>query len=297
MASLSGAFAACVTPLRDDGNKLDEGAVAPIIDFLANAGLDGLLALGTTGEGILLSQHERRRAAELILQAADSRLAVAIHCGAQTTADTVALAAHAAEIGAAAISVIGPPYFALDQHALVEHFSAAAKACAPLPFYVYEFAARSGYQVPVAAIERLRQRAPNLAGLKVSDTPWERFETYLIDGLDVFVGPEALIDRGLERGAVGAISGLAAAFPDLVSEVVHTPSAEGARRLGEVRAAVQQFPFQAALKLVLAHRNIPVRPDVRAPLRQLNTAEADRLSRALNRIFESAGDLPQNRFG
>src|SRR5204863_6673055 len=99
---------------------------------LSAAGLDGVLALGTTGEGIMLSPDERRRAAELFLSARPERFAVVVHCGAQTTADTERLAAHAAGAGADAVAVIGPPYFAFDPPALEEHFARAARACAPL---------------------------------------------------------------------------------------------------------------------------------------------------------------------
>src|SRR3954451_4211709 len=111
---LHGALAAAVTPLRDGGDALDPDAFGPYLDFLADAGLDGVLALGTTGEGILLSSQERRRATDLFLDASRGRLQVAAHCGAQTTADTVALAEHAAAAGADAVAVISPPYFALD---------------------------------------------------------------------------------------------------------------------------------------------------------------------------------------
>ncbi len=68
---LKGNLAAAITPLRDDGNALDEDAVAPYVDFLVEGGVDGILALGTTGEGILLSAEERKRAAELFVAAAD----------------------------------------------------------------------------------------------------------------------------------------------------------------------------------------------------------------------------------
>src|SRR5437588_11242336 len=95
-----GALAAALTPLADGGEALDEAAFEPYVDFLAAGGLDGLLALGTTGEGFLLPLRLRMRAAELFLEAAMPRLAVAVHCGAQSTADTVRLAAHAAEAGA-----------------------------------------------------------------------------------------------------------------------------------------------------------------------------------------------------
>ena len=269
---LRGTLAAAVTPLRDGGSALDEDAIAPLCEFLTAGGLDGLLALGTTGEGILLDADERTRAAEVFVAAA-GRLDVAIHCGAQTTADTVALAEHAASVGADAVAVIAPPYFALDDEALLEHFVAAARACAPLPFYVYEFAARSGYAVPVSVIDRLRERVDNVRGLKVSDRPWERFAPYLLEGLDVFVGPEALIEQGMHAGAAGAVSGLATAFPEeVVAAVAGRPN-----RVGALREQLERFPFQAAAKRVLARRGVPVREDVRAPLRALRDDERDQL--------------------
>ena len=272
---LRGALAAAVTPL--DGDRLDEGAFGPYVQFLAQGGLDGLLALGTTGEGLLFGVEERRRAVELFVAAAGGRLQVAAHCGAQTTAATVALAEHAAATGVDAVAVIGPPYFQLDERALLDHFEAAAAACAPVPFYVYEFERASGYAVPISVLQELRQRASNLAGLKVSDAPFDRFAPYLLEGLDVFVGPEALIFDGLSAGAVGAVSGLAAAFPDKVTAVVREPSEAGAIELGELRAAVERFPRHAALKFILAMRGVPVREDVRRPLRQLSDGEREEL--------------------
>jgi dihydrodipicolinate synthase/N-acetylneuraminate lyase len=274
---LKGALAASVTPLRAVGEDVDADAFDSLVDFYVESGLDGILALGTAGEGILLSSEERRRAADLFLQAADRRLQVAVQCGAQTTADTVALAIHAAEVGADAVVVIGPPYFPLDEQAQYAHFLAAATACAPLPFYVYEFASTSGYAVAPAVLERLQEDTDNLVGLKVSDTPFERFSRYLLPGLDVFVGPEALIAEGIAEGAVGAVSALASALPAEVAAVVRDPTPEGAARLGELRAFVEQFPRQAALKHLLGRKGIPVRDDVRAPLRGLTDDERDRL--------------------
>ena len=272
---LRGTLAAAVTPL--DGDRLDEGAFGPYVDFLAGNGLNGLLALGTTGEGLLFGVGERKRALELFLEAAKGRLQVAAHCGAQTSADTVALAAHAAEAGVDAVAVIGPPYFQLDEQALLDHFEIAAAACAPLPFYVYEFARASGYSVPLPVLHELRERVPNLAGLKVSDAPFDKFAPYLIEGLDVFVGPEALIFDGMRGGAVGAVSGLAAAYPDKVAAVVREPTEAGAIALGELRAAVERFPRHAALKFVLGLRGVPIREDVRRPLRQLSDGERQEL--------------------
>lgn len=275
---IRGAFAAALTPLREGGDRLDEPAVEPYVGFLAAGGVDGVLALGTTGEGILLSESERRRAAELFLAAAAGRLSVAVHCGAQTTRETSALAAHAAEAGADAVAVIGPPFFALDETALEEHFAAAAAACDPVPFYVYEFAARTGYAVPLTVIGRLRERAPNLRGLKVSDRPWDRAEQYLVDGLDIFIGAESLVAQGLERGAAGAVSGLAAVYPEVVAGLVRDPNEARSAEAERLRTELDRFPFQAAAKVVAARRGVPIGPDVRAPLRRLDAVELERLS-------------------
>ena len=274
---LRGALAASVTPLRDHGTELDDEAFGPLVDFYVGAGLDGILGLGTAGEGILLGVDERRRVADLFLQASDRRLQVAVHCGAQTTADTVTLAEHAAEVGADAVVVIGPPYFRLDEKAQYGHFLAAATACAPVPFYVYEFAATTGYAIAPAVLERLRDDASNVVGLKVSDTPWARFAEYVLPGFDVFVGPEALIANGMAHGAVGAVSALASAFPSEVAAVVRDPTSEGAERIGELRAFVERFPRQAALKRLLARRGLPVQEVVRAPLRTLTSEEREEL--------------------
>lgn len=261
------AIAAALTPLKDGGSSLDEAAFEPYVAFLQAGGIDGVLALGSTGEGILLDAQERRRSVELF---ARDGLPVIAHCGAQTTADTVALARHAAETGVAGVAVIGPPYFVLDDDALLAHYAAAAQACAPLPFYVYEFERASGYAVPVHVVERLRELAPNLAGLKVSDAPFAKVSPYLLEGLDVFVGAESLVGEGLAAGAAGAVSALASAFPEVVAQAVHS---EDSTRAGELRALVEGFPRHAALKAVVGSRGVPLREDVRAPLRPLTADE------------------------
>ena len=286
---LRGALAAAVTPLTAEGAAVHAAGIVSLAEFYAGAGLDGLLILGTTGEGVLLSLDERREVAELYLRTLSGRIAVAVHCGAQSTADTVTLARHAARCGATAVAVIPPPYFALDDEAILQHLGAAAAACAPTPFYVYEFAARSGYAVPIPVVETLRAVAPNFAGLKVSDTPFARVGPYLLDGLDVLVGAEALIHDSLAAGAVGAVSGLAAALPELTIAAVRSGSREASERARTVRKAIERFPFHAALKHILQRRDTGVAASVRAPLRSLTAAERGELDRL---IQERPDDFP-----
>ena len=271
---LRGAIAAALTPLSD--GRLDDGAVEPYLAFLAAGGLDGVLAMGTTGEGMLFDLEERKRIASAFVESRGS-LQVAVHAGMQATATTVALAEHAASVGAQAVAVIPPPYFPLDDDALFAHLRAAADACAPTPFYVYEFERTAGYAVSRAVLDRLRESCPNVAGMKVSDTPWEAFERYLDVGLDVFVGPEGFIGRGIGRGAVGAVSALGSAFPEHVARAVRDRSDE----LSALREVIERFPRHAALKRVIARRGVPIQPDVCAPLRALTDDEARALDESV----------------
>ena len=264
-------IAAALTPLRAGGSELDLDAFESYLIYLQDAGIDAILLAGTTGEGISLSLEERKTA---LLRCVTGPLPVLAHCGAQTTADTIALARHAAESGAEGVAVIAPPYYQLDDAALLAHFVAAARACAPLPFYAYELEKASGYAIPPSVIERLRDVVDNLIGMKVSDAPFAKVQPYMLDGLDVFIGAESLIGEGLAAGAAGAVSGLAAAFPEVVVEAVRSGDST---RAGALRQVIDRYPRHAASKAVLVARGVTMREDVRAPLRGLTAAERDEL--------------------
>jgi dihydrodipicolinate synthase/N-acetylneuraminate lyase len=258
-------LAASVTPLRDGGASVDLQAIGPLWQYLRAGGADGVFCCGTTGEGVLLSLDERRAVAGAFREACDGRLIV--HAGAQTTADTSALAAHAASIGADGVAVIAPPYYPLDDDALVEHMCAAAAACDPLDFYLYAFAARSGYPLGIDVIRRVRERAGNVAGLKVSESPFSAVQPYLELGLPVLVGSEPLIPEALAAGAAGSVSGLASAFPQVVRAALDDPGEPATAPLRELRQRLGTAGFIPGLKYELGRAGVPVRGDVRAPLR------------------------------
>jgi len=274
---LHGSIAAALTPMRDGGRAVDDAAIPRYSAFLAAGGVDGALVCGTTGEGMLLDVAERRSVAEAFLTSAPADFDVAVHAGAQTSRDTIALAAHARSVGAAAVAVVAPPYHPLDDDELTRHLVAAANAADPLPFYVYEFAARSGYAVPPAVVSRVGASAPNVVGMKVSDTPFAAVEPYLGLGLDVFIGSEPLAREGLAAGAVGCVSGLAAAFPEIVAALVHDRSESAHDQVCRSRDELAGVPFHAALKQVLVARDVLVTTDVRPPLRGLTDGERGRV--------------------
>jgi dihydrodipicolinate synthase/N-acetylneuraminate lyase len=109
--------------------------------------------------------------------------------------------------------------------------------------------------------------------MKVSDTPFDAIEPYLLDGMDVFVGSEPLVRAAMERGAVGAVSGLASAWPDVVAALVHEHSPEAHLRVTELRERLEGIPFHAALKQVLTDQGVLLHADVRPPLRGLTLEE------------------------
>jgi len=279
---------AVVTPLSPDGSVLDLAAIGPYGAFLESHGADGAFVCGTTGEGILLGLDERRPVVEAYRRAISGVLVV--HAGAQTTADTVALARHAAEIGADAVAVIAPPYFPLDADALTAHFVSAARAAAPLPFYCYAFTARSGYPLPVEVIRRIAASVDNLAGLKVSESPFERVEPYLELGLPVLIGNEPLLPAGIAQGAIGTVSGMASAFPDVVRAALDTADEAAGTRLLSLRTAMEASgQFIAGAKHVLGMRGVPVSGGMRAPLRSLTKSEATDLESAVAGFLAPAG--------
>lgn len=270
-------LAAALTPLAADGESVDLSAVEAYCHYLADGSVDGAFILGTTGEGMLLTNPERKLVTEAFVAAAGGTMDVVAHCGAQTTAATVDLAAHAVRSGATATAVIPPPYFTLTDVELLEHLTAAARASEPLPFYVYQFEARSGYATPISVIERLQASCENLGGIKVSDTPYAKFERYLDCGIDVLVGPEEFIPRAFARGAVGAVSGLASAYPSFVAELARCPSDDTGKRARSLREVLSKRPFQASAKAYLHAIGVPIQPFLRRPLLPLSRDETKAL--------------------
>ncbi len=281
--------AAAVTPLSAGGADVDAGAVAGLASMLERSVVDGIFVCGTTGEGLLLGAAERRRVAEAFREGFARE--VIVHCGAQTTAETVGLARHARSIGADAVAVIPPPYYRLDDRSLVAHLVAAADAAGDLPMYLYSFPARSGYPVSLDVVSEVRRRAGNICGIKTSSWTLDEVVAYVDTGLPVFVGAEPLIAPAVARGAAGAVSGLACVFPEVVDRQLRSPDADTARLVARIGELLGVDAFCAAVKHALQLRGAALNDDVRPPLRALTEAER----RAVAAAVAAAGGGPSSR--
>ena len=174
---ITGLVAATFTPMHADGS-LNLAQVAPLVDRLLQEGISALYVCGSTGEGPSLSTEERQQTAAAYVEAAAGRLPVVVQVGHCSLADACRLAAHAAQIGADAISSVPPWYFRPGSVEVVVDCLAQIAAAAPgLPFYYYHIPSLTG--VAPDMVEFLRQagpRLPTLVGVKYTAPTVDEFQ-------------------------------------------------------------------------------------------------------------------------
>jgi len=206
---LSGLVAATFTPFRADG-ALDLDRIPSVIDHVIKQGAAGLYVCGSTGEGPLLTTAEREAVAAATVKAARGRVPVVIQVGHNSLADARALAAHAQQIGADAISATPPGYFKPDS---VDNFIDCLidiTAGAPqLPFYLYHIPVISGVKFDMLEFLRAaEQRLPSLRGVKFSDPNLHEMLACIEYGggrYEILFGVDEMLLGGLAFGARGAV--------------------------------------------------------------------------------------------
>ena len=279
---VNGILPAMVTPLTDGGQRVNYSALGEVCDFLIERGVSGLFALGTTGEGTLLSEQERKQALEKIVDHVAGRVIVVANCGDITTQGTIGLMKHAAGAGADAVSAVFPYYYGLGVQDVKDHFLAAARSVPDLPVYLYYY--RRALE-PEETLE-VKQAAPNVVGIKDGCGDYKSLVGHIVvmgESFSVLEGSEMLAYGALTLGADGLISGIAAAIPEPFVELhrlVQNGRYEEARavqatiyRLARVIYGRNPWAF---IKKVLVLRGVNVGPG-RAPLGECTAEETDRL--------------------
>lgn len=204
-----GLVAAPFTPFNAD-RSLNLAAIPAYARLLRENGVGAAFVCGTTGEGLSMTLTERLAVAEKWMQSTDSRLPVIVHVGHTCLEDARALTAHAAKIGAAAVSALAPMFFKprnLDE--LVDWCEAVASAAPSLPFYYYNIPSMTGVTLPVAEfLAKASARIPTLVGVKYT---YEDFPDYgacvAAEGgrFDILFGRDELLLEGWKAGARGAV--------------------------------------------------------------------------------------------
>lgn len=203
-AQLGTVLTAMVTPFKPDGS-LDLDTAAELAVHLVDAGCDGLVVSGTTGESPTTTDDEKVALLHAVLDAVGDRARIIAGAGSYDTAHSVRLAKASAEAGAHGLLVVTPYYSRPPQAGLVAHFTAVADAT-DLPILLYDIPPRSSIPIEWDTIRKLAEH-PNIVGVKDAkgDLPGGA-QIIAETGLTYYSGDDALNLPWLAMGAVGFVS-------------------------------------------------------------------------------------------
>lgn len=255
---IAGIFPALITPLKPDGS-VNPGSLEKLLDRVYSAGADGVYVCGSTGEGVLLSEAERRKIAEIAVRHSPAGKHVIVHVGANSFDVAERLARHAEQVHAAAISCIRPPGLTFDE--LLSWYSRLAVSTS-LPFYAYYFPAKTGDPLTVEQLFEICEK-PGIAGLKFTDYDLYAMSLLTRAGHQVFNGRDEVLAAGLLMGACGGIGSIYNLVPEWFVRLrkdAATGDWSAAReiqdRINDLIRVLQRFPFLPALKQILTWEGI-----------------------------------------
>ena len=288
---LAGTFLPVTTPFDAVTGDIDVVAFGANLRHWFQSPIRGVLVAGTTGEGVLLDEGERRALLEAAADVLPEGAVLIAGTGAESTRHTLRQSCEAAESGADVVLVSPPAFFkgAMTPEALARHFRAVADDC-PVPVLVYQVPLRmSTLDLPTALIGEL-SRHPNIAGIKDSRGKLGligELVEHTSEDFQVLVGSGALLLPALETGAVGGIVGVGLMATDAAAEISVAYAAGRTAEAGRIQeriAPVHQrivaemgVPgVKAALDLMGLHGGAP-----RPPLAMRPEAGADEIREIL----------------
>ena len=201
-------IAAVLTPMRENG-EINIPAVDNYAEFLIKRGVTGAFVCGTTGEGLLMDNAERKAEAEAWMKFSD-RLRILIHVGSTSYKLSCDLAAHAEAIGAHGISAMGPCFLQPSRAQELVAFNKIIAQSAPnTPYYYYHIPATSGVKVGmVDFLELAQDEIPTLKGLKYTSFNSMEEQDVIAFGngrYEILHGHDECLLTGLMLGAKGGI--------------------------------------------------------------------------------------------
>ena len=212
---LRGVVPPMLTPVDARGRVMTESA-AEMAEYYIRLGVHALYVLGSTGEAFVLPVRERKRMTEAVVRHVAGRVPVVVQVGSLVPEDSAALARHASDVGADAVSSVPPLFYPPDRRELVLHYRSIADA-SPLPVYLYYIDMAT---MPLFPMDRDTIRAlveiENVVGMKFSSSDFYLMRE-ILDMQDrpfnLMCGYEHMLVAGLATGAHGVIGGLVALIP------------------------------------------------------------------------------------
>ena len=286
-----GTHTAIVTPFKDD--RIDAEAYARLIDRQIEGGVNGVVAVGTTGESATLDHEEHIRAIGLAVEAARGRCQIIAGTGSNCTKEAIAMTREAEGVKADAALLVAPYYNKPSQEGLYRHFRAIADATG-LPVILYSVPGRCGIEIGVETTRRLAADCANVVAIKEAGGSVDRI-SQLRDALPgdftILSGDDALVLPSLAAGATGVISVTSNVVPAAVARMVKAFAAGNATEARELHARYYPLhkdlfiePNPVPAKTALAWMLDWMRPDVRLPLCEMSEGNARQLRQTLTTL-------------
>lgn len=203
-----------ITPFTPDG-RVDYPALARMIDYVIEGGVDYIVALGTTAETPTLYMPERAVIAMYITNHIAGRVPLVMGCGGNSTSEVLDQLREFDLRGADAILSVTPYYNKPSQEGLYQHFKTVAEH-SPLPVILYNIPGRSGVNMTAETTLRIARELPNVIGIKEASgdiAQMQRILDHRPEGFLVLSGDDAMTVPLMRRGGDGVISVAANAFP------------------------------------------------------------------------------------
>ncbi len=221
MMKIEGVFTALVTPLSEDGSRVDEKALRRLVDFQIEGGVSGLVPVGTTGESPTLDGEECREVIRIVVEQARGRVPVIGGAGSNATSEAIHYALDAKKVGADATLQVAPYYNKPTNEGFLRHFRAIADAV-DLPLVVYNIPGRTGKNIDNSTMLELA-RHRNIVAVKEASGDIAQMMDLIARkpaGFSVVSGDDNLTFPLMALGGTGVISVASNIVPDRMSAMV-----------------------------------------------------------------------------
>lgn len=293
LEKFKGVFVALYSAYDDEGNVCKKRA-KELTRYYIEKGVKGLYVGGSSGEGVLQNEQERKDMLEAVMEEAKGKLVIIAHIGANSTVESVRLAKHAKEVGVDAISSIPCVYYGFSQEAIKQHWLEMINAT-DLPFIIYHIPQTTRFNL---SLDLLKTMAANekVIGIKCSSESTFELQQFKYEGSKVkngefivFNGPDEQFLAGRMIGADSGIGGTYGVMPELflkLDEFIKNKQIKEAQVLqNEINEIIKQllsFPsLYGAVKYILELRGIKT-GKVRYPMLHISSDEDKKRCAKLN---------------
>ena len=285
-----------VTAFDKEGN-LDIQANKNIYDHLINGGVDGIVVMGSTGEFFSMTTEQKKELIDLVTIYAGKRTKILVGTSCMRVEDTVELANYALKAGADAVMIIGPYYFALSD-ASIEAFYAEAAEKIKGDIYLYNFPARTGYDLKPQVVLNLLRKYKNIIGFK--DTVTEMCHTRELMTVIYKEYPDFIVFSGFDENLVhnvlcggdGCIGGLSNLCPEIFKALINAINCKDMEKIAQYQKIIDRAmdlydigtPFIPIIKKAMMLRGVQMQDYCTKPFLQATAEQTEKIKTVLKAI-------------